>query len=55
MVIIIDNIYPFAKDIIIDDIVCEIIQTPEFVRLKGIKQAGINGLFTKNNYDRAEH
>jgi HD superfamily phosphohydrolase len=42
----IDNIYPFAKDIIIDNIVREIIQTPEFVRLKGIKQAGITGLFT---------
>lgn len=55
MEVIVDNIYPFAQDIIVDEVVLEIIRTPEFVRLKGIKQAGITGLFTKRNYDRAEH
>lgn len=50
-----DPIYHFSDDIILDNCAIEILQTPEFVRLKGIKQAGITGLFTVRSYDRAEH
>lgn len=52
---VIDPIYRFANDILIDNIAKEIIQTPEFIRLRGIKQAGITAFFTKRSYDRAEH
>jgi len=51
----IDPIYHFANDISIDRVILEILKTPEFIRLKGIKQAGITGLFTVRTYDRAEH
>lgn len=50
-----DPIYHFSNDMHIDPIAYEIIQTPEFIRLQGIKQAGITGLFTNRSYDRAEH
>lgn len=50
-----DPIYEFAKTIEVDNIVLDIIKTPEFIRLKGIKQGGITGLFTVRTYDRAEH
>lgn len=50
-----DPIYHFSNDIHIDQVTYDIIQTPEFIRLKGIKQAGITGLFTNRSYDRAEH
>jgi uncharacterized protein len=50
-----DPIYHFSDDIKIDDCASDIMKTPEFIRLKGIKQAGITGLFTCRTYDRAEH
>lgn len=50
-----DPIYTFVNDIIIDCITKNIIGTPEFLRLKGIRQSGITGLFTKRDYNRYEH
>lgn len=50
-----DPIYYFADDINIDDITAEIIETPEFKRLYGIKQAGITGLLSRRSYTRGEH
>lgn len=50
-----DPIYIFANSIIVDDVAQEIMMTPEFIRLYGIKQSGITGLFTKRSYSRAEH
>lgn len=52
---IIDPIYYFSNNIEIHPIIQEIIKTPEFIRLKGIKQGGITGLFTQRTYDRYEH
>jgi len=52
---IVDPIYNFSKTIVIDEIAYQIIKTPEFQRLLGIKQAGITGLFTKRSYNRFEH
>lgn len=50
-----DPIYYFANDIVIDDVALAIIETPEFKRLYGIKQAGITGLMTGRSYSRGEH
>jgi hypothetical protein len=55
MTVICDPIYYFSNNIEIDQVAKEILETPEFCRLKGIKQAGITGLFTQRTYDRAEH
>lgn len=50
-----DPIYAFTRKINLDPIAMIIINTPEFFRLRGIKQAGITGLFTQRTYTRDEH
>lgn len=50
-----DPIYEFSSNIVFDEIVKKIIDTPEFQRLNGIKQAGITGLLSHRSYSRFEH
>jgi hypothetical protein len=50
-----EPIYDFSDNLCVDCVAMELINTPEFRRLSGIKQSGITGLFTIRNYSRAEH